>query len=80
MTKVFFATMCVLAVAGPGWSADCSGLAKQLNSLRLEYKEYAAKTDKASITFDGLTEILDKIVKVKGEMSKAGCKKIPPRK
>jgi hypothetical protein len=60
-------------------AADCAGLTKELNRLRLEYKEYAAKTGKAGVTFDGLTEILDKIVKLKAEMRK-NCKKIPPRK
>jgi hypothetical protein len=69
----------MVTVTGPAWAADCAGLTKELNRLRIEYKEYAGKTDKAGIAFDGLTEILDKIVKLKAEIRK-NCDKIPPRK
>jgi hypothetical protein len=78
-TKILLATIFVVTVTGPACAADCAGLTKELNRLRLEYKEYGTKTDKTGVTFDGLTEILDKIVKVKAEMRK-NCKKIPPRK
>jgi hypothetical protein len=78
-TKIILATIFMVTVTSPAWAADCAGLTKELNRLRLEYKEYAAKPEKTGVTFDGLTEILDKIVKLKAEMRK-NCKKIPPRK
>ncbi len=78
-TKIFLVALFAAAANSPVWAADCAGLTKELNRLRLEYKEYSAKTSKGGVTFDGLAEILDKIVKVKSEMRKS-CPKIPPRK
>lgn len=59
----------------------CPQFNKELAKLRLEYETYAnspsAKT--GGVTFDGLVEILDKIVALETEMRKASCK-VPPRK
>jgi hypothetical protein len=78
--RIFLSAVLLAAITGPAWAADCAGLRKELNSLRLEYKEYSAKTDKSGVTFDGLAEILDKIVKVKSEMNKLPKCTVPPRK
>jgi hypothetical protein len=80
-TKILLATLLALAASGPVWSADCARLTKELNRLRLDYKEYAASKDKdkAQVTFNGLVEILDKIIKLKDEMRDARCK-VPARK
>jgi hypothetical protein len=78
--RIFLAAILLAALNGLAWAADCAGLRKELNSLRLEYKEYASKVDKTGVTFDGLAEILDKIVKVKSEMSKLPKCTVPPLK
>lgn len=55
-------------------------MTKNLQKLRLEYKNYAAsKTKDHPLNFDELTKILDKIVDLKHEMRKKNCE-IPPRK
>lgn len=77
--KLVLAAFLVVAANSSAWTADCAGLVKELNRLRSEYKEHAAKTGKADASFDNLAEILDKIVKLKAEMRKSECK-IPPRK
>ena len=63
-----------------GAAAGCPALKKQLARLRMEYQRYATspelKPDASG--FDELTELLDKIVDVKAEMRKSGCKP-PPR-
>ena len=73
-----------LIVSLPSWSSakSCGKMTKELEELRTEYTAYAennsSKTD--SVTFEGLCEILDKIVELKNAMIKAGCPKIPSRK
>jgi|WetSurSiteA1Bulk_404760.scaffolds.fasta_scaffold244723_1 hypothetical protein len=60
---------------------SCPQFNKELAELRLEYQTYANSHSAKSggITFDGLVEILDKIVALEAEMRKADCK-VPPRK
>jgi exopolyphosphatase/pppGpp-phosphohydrolase len=77
--KTVLATLVITAITAPSSAFDCGRSTKELARLRAEYKEYAAQTSKSGVTFDGLVEILDKIVKLKSEMRKANCK-IPPRK
>ncbi len=56
-------------------------MTKELEDLRIEYRTYADnnRTKSDSATFEGLCEILDKIVELKNTMRKAGCK-VPARK
>ncbi|MGO9116952.1 MAG: hypothetical protein ACLQPD_05005 [Desulfomonilaceae bacterium] len=56
-------------------------MTKELGELRMEYTTYAETNSSRSdlVTFEGLCEILDKIVELKNAMIKAGCK-VPPRK
>jgi len=60
---------------------SCPQFNKELAELRLEYQTYANSPSAKSggITFEGLVEILDKIVELETEMRKANCK-VPPRK
>ncbi|MGO9571596.1 MAG: hypothetical protein ACLP5H_29070 [Desulfomonilaceae bacterium] len=60
---------------------SCPQFNKELAELRIEYQSYANSPSAKSggITFDGLVEILDKIVALEAEMRKANCK-VPPRK
>jgi hypothetical protein len=60
---------------------SCPQFNKELADLRVEYQTYANSPSAKSggITFDGLVEILDKIVALEIEMRKANCK-VPPRK
>jgi hypothetical protein len=60
---------------------SCPQFNKELAALRLEYETYANSPSGKSggITFDGLVEILDKIVALETQMRKAECK-VPPRK
>jgi len=60
---------------------SCPQFNKELAALRLEYETYANSPSAKSggITFEGLVEILDKIVDLETEMRKANCK-VPPRK
>jgi hypothetical protein len=60
---------------------SCPQFHKELAELRLEYQTYANSPSAKSggVTFDGLAEILDKIVALETEMRKANCK-VPPRK
>ncbi|MGB6068622.1 MAG: hypothetical protein WBG50_27755 [Desulfomonilaceae bacterium] len=60
---------------------SCVQFNRELAELRLEYQTYANSPSAKSggITFDGLVEILDKIVALQSEMRKANCK-VPPRK
>jgi hypothetical protein len=72
-----------LIMSLPSWSLakSCDKMTKELAELRIEYTTYAeTKSSKSdSVTFEGLCEILDKIVELKNAMRKAGCK-VPPRK
>lgn len=77
-------------VAGPVWPAGpktCRGMTQELAVLRNEYRNYVTGQPLSAgnphhvskdITFEGLAEILDKIVAVKNAMRKQNCK-IPPR-
>jgi hypothetical protein len=60
---------------------SCPQFNKELVELRLAYQTYANSPSAKSggVTFDGLVEILDKIVALESEMRKANCK-VPPRK
>ncbi|MBI5249885.1 MAG: hypothetical protein HY912_10360 [Desulfomonile tiedjei] len=55
-------------------------MTKELQALRLEYRSYAKGSSgkTAGTSFDGLVQVLDKIVELKNAMRKADCK-IPPR-
>ena len=70
---------CILPCAAAAKS--CPQFNKELAELRLEYQTYAnsPSTKSGGITFDGLVEILDKIVALETQMRKADCK-VPPRK
>ncbi len=59
----------------------CPQFNKELVELRTEYQSYAnnPSAKPGGITFDGLVEILDKIVALETEMRKANCK-VAPRK
>ena len=73
-----------LIVSPPSWSLakSCGKMTKELEELRMEYKALAENNSSktGSVTFEGLCEILDKIVELKNAMIKAGCPKIPSRK
>ncbi len=72
-----------LIISLPSWSLakSCAKMTKELGELRMEYTTYAETNSSRSdlVTFEGLCEILDKIVELKNAMIKAGCK-VPPRK
>ena len=72
-----------LIICLPSWSfaKSCGAMTKELEQLREEYRTYANSTSTKSdaVTFEGLCEILDKIVELKNAMRKSSCK-IPPRK
>jgi hypothetical protein len=73
-----------LIISLPSWSLaakSCGKMTKELEELRVEYTAYAEANSSRpdSVTFEGLCEILDKIVQLKNAMIKAGCK-VPPRK
>ena len=72
-----------LIISLPSWSfaKSCGEMTKELEQLRVDYRTYAnsASTKSDSVTFEGLCEILDKIVELKNAMRKSGCK-LPPRK
>jgi hypothetical protein len=63
------------------FAKSCGAMTKELEQLRDDYRTYAnsASTKSDSVTFEGLCEILDKIVELKNAMRKSGCKP-PPRK
>ena len=66
------------------WIADaksCGEMTQELLRLRQEYHQYATgkPPESKEITFDGLAEILDKIVSLKDGLRKGGCK-IPPHR
>ena len=71
-----------LIISLPSWSfaKSCGKMTKELEELRVEYTAYAETNFSRSdlVTFEGLCEILDKIVELKNAMIKAGCK-VPPR-
>ncbi len=60
--------------------SDCTKMERDLARLRKEFHEFvsAPKKDGTTITFDEIADKLDKIVDIKSEMRKEGCK-IPPR-
>ena len=72
-----------LIISLPSWSLakSCAKMTKELGELRMEYTTYAETSSSRSdlLTFEGLCEILDKIVELKNAMIKAGCR-VPPRK
>jgi hypothetical protein len=79
MKKTVLALALVISIPTMCPAANCAAATKELNRLRLEYKNYVATASKSgTVSFDELTKILDKIVKVKDEM-RANCP-IPPRK
>lgn len=60
---------------------SCADMAKELQKLRREYHEFVTHPtlEKGELTFEAITDRLDKIVALKNKMRKAACKKIPPR-
>ena len=61
----------------------CGAMIKELQQLRAEYREYAngGATKSDPVTFEGLCDILDKIVELKNTISKSCPRtKVPPRK
>ncbi len=82
MIKIAAALVPIILFFSPAADAkSCIQFNKELAELRLEYKTYAnSASDKSGgITFDGLVEILDKIVALQIEMRRANCR-VPPRK
>jgi hypothetical protein len=69
-----------IILGGTAQAASCGTMTKRLARLRAQYQEYAstAKSKGNEVTFDGLVEILDKIVDLKAEMRRMNCK-VPPR-
>ncbi len=71
----------IIILPSATFAKSCGAMTKELEQLREEYRTYAnsvsAKSD--AVTFEGLCEILDKIVELKNVMNKSRCK-IPPRK
>lgn len=67
-------------VGSAAQAASCGEMTRRLARLRLQYHEYAgnAQGKSGEVTFEGLVEILDKIVHLKDEMRKMNCK-VPPR-
>jgi exopolyphosphatase/pppGpp-phosphohydrolase len=77
--KMALALAFVISIPAMSSAANCAASTKELNRLRQEYKNYVATASKSgTVSFDELTKILDKIVKVKDEM-RANCP-IPPRR
>jgi hypothetical protein len=70
----------VIVPTGTAQAASCGEMTKRLARLRLQYHEYASNSQnqRGDVTFEGLVEILDKIVHLKDEMRKLNCK-VPPR-
>ena len=77
--------LAVLLVLGPlaiGVNADrCAKLTEQLGKLRQEYRDYVTQAayDIEPVTFDHITEILDRITALKRTMREANCK-VPRRR
>ncbi len=69
------------AVPGTGLAQTCWEMSQELAKLRQHYVDYVhwAADDSETVTFEGLVEILDEIIKVKNQMRNENCK-IPPRK
>ncbi|MBI5571706.1 MAG: hypothetical protein HY914_17320 [Desulfomonile tiedjei] len=82
MKIAFTALFLVLSVPWITHAKSCGEMTRELVRLRQEYHEYATRKlpESKEITFDGLTEILDKIVSVKNAMRKLDKCKIPPRR
>lgn len=65
------------------FAKSCGAMTKELEQLRAEYREYAhgGSTKSGAVTFEGLCEVLDKIVELKNAIRKSCPKtKIPPGK
>lgn len=71
----------IIVLPSSTFAKSCGAMTKELGQLRDDYRTYAdsASTKSGAITFEGLCEILDKIVELKNVMRKSGCK-VPPRK
>ena len=72
----------IVLLPGTALAKSCRSMTQELLRLRQDYHKYAtsASRDGTAITFDGLTEILDKIVALKHDMRKSPNCKIPPRR
>lgn len=70
----------LLMIPTVGLAFSCPKLEKDLSLLRKEFHEFVStpKKDGTVITFEEVAAKLDKIVDIKNEMRKKGCK-IPPR-
>jgi len=81
MKIAFTSLFLVLTIPWITHAKSCGEMTRELLRLRQEYHQYATgkPPESKEITFDGLTEILDKIVTIKNAMRKADCK-IPPRR
>lgn len=81
-SRVFILTCAVLwALPLRAEAESCRQMAKELQKLRREYHELVnhPTLEKGDLSFEEITERLDKIVELKNKMRKAACKKIPPR-
>ncbi len=75
---ILIATPCM---NGGAQAKTCAKMQKEIEELRLEYHTYATGGEDAQEkpTFEGLVEVLDKIVELKRAMRESNCK-IPLRK
>jgi hypothetical protein len=83
MKILVLALVILITLPSSTFAKSCGAMIKELEQLRAEYLEYANggvnKSD--AVTFEGLCEILDKIIESKNAISKACPRtKIPPRK
>jgi len=83
MKIYLLALVLIITLPSSTFAKSCGAMTKELEQLRAEYREYAnsGATKSNPVTFDGLCEILDKIVELKNAIRKSCPKiKIPPRK
>jgi len=80
MSKPWIWLALLLTVPSLGFALTCPKLEKDLARLRQEYREFVSspKKDGNTLSFEEIASRLDKIVEIKNEMRKKGCK-IPPR-
>jgi hypothetical protein len=71
----------MLAFADQAGAKSCASMKQELARLRVDYHKYVSSSGKGTgeITFEGLAEILDKIVALKAEMRKIDDCPPPPR-
>jgi len=68
-----FAFVVMIILPSTAVAKSCAAMTRELEQLRLEYRTYAESpsTKSGSSTFEGLCEILDKIIELKNDMRKS---------